>query len=65
MKRRGITRAEISEALQSPETTYTSADDPSRLVVLGKTKFDRPLKIVVEQANHEAVVTVAERHIEG
>lgn len=61
MEQRGITRQEIKEALQSPDTTYPSEDDPTRLVILGKTAEGRPLKIVVEQDNREAIVTVAER----
>ena len=65
MHQRGITRSEIAEVLASPETTYPSADDPTRIVVLGKTAFGRHLKVVVEHDNREAIVTVADRNDEG
>lgn len=61
MHQRGISRSEIYEALRSPETTYPSANDPSRIVVLGTTAFGRRLKIVVERDDPTAVVTVAVR----
>ena len=61
MAERGITREEIVQALQSPDTTYTSKDDDTRLVILGKTASGRLLMIVVEKSDHEAIVTVAER----
>jgi nickel-dependent lactate racemase len=65
MESRGITREEIQEALESPETTYPSADNPGATVVLGKTAAGRPLKIVVESHDSEAIITVAERDTEA
>ena len=62
MKRRNITRTEVVEALEQPETTYPSEDYPDeRIVVLGRTLSGRRLKIVTEAHNRECVVTVADR----
>ena len=64
MRQRGISRQEIEEALQSPETTYRSLDEGRTevcMVVLGTTAAGRPLKVWVEEHDHEAIITVAVR----
>lgn len=61
MKQRDITEAEIDEALANPQTTYRSASDPDRLVVLSMLASGRRLKIVVLEADPEYVITVADR----
>lgn len=61
MRRRNITRDEIVQALAAVETRYPSADDPGRVVTLGRTLDGRRLKIVTEADDMEAVVTVADR----
>ena len=62
MKRRNITRAEVVEAIEQPDTTYPSEDYPGeRIVILGRTLSGRRLKIVTEAHNRECVITVADR----
>lgn len=67
MEARGITQAEVEEALaDAGRTTYSSADYPDdRLVILGETEAGRRLKIVVPQDDNEMVITVADRDREG
>ena len=60
MSRRGITAAEVREALDNRETSYPGRP-PSRTVVLGRTSAGR-LKVVVAG---NVVVTVADRDEEA
>ena len=62
--RRGITLAEIDEALTGRSTSYRSRQAPDKLVVLGATHSGRRLKIVVLVANPSFIVTVADRDSE-
>lgn len=61
MKQRDITEDEIDEALASPETTYVSASDSSRMVVLSRLKSGKRLKVVVLVNDPGYVITVADR----
>jgi len=61
MKRRGISRDEVLEALANRETVYTSAGDDSSTVILGRTTQGRGLKVVVNAQDDEHVITVADR----
>lgn len=63
MAQRGITEQEIDEALANPDTTYPSAKNPGRMVVLGRTIGPpaRRLKVVVTVDDPQFVVTVADR----
>ena len=61
MVQRRIVEAEILEALASPETTYTSREDPRLVVVLGTTSAGRRLKLVVVGADPDTLITVADR----
>lgn len=64
--RRGITLAEISEAVASPSATYRSRVAPmEKLVILGATASGRRLKVVVLAHDNAFVVTVADRDQEG
>jgi len=60
MRRRGITRLEVLEALVHRETMYASQDDESRTVVLGRTGNGRRLKVVVT-TDTAVVITAADR----
>jgi hypothetical protein len=57
MVRRGITAEEVDEALANQETSYTGRP-ADRVVVLGRTRAGRRLKVVVAG---DAVVTAADR----
>jgi hypothetical protein len=61
MALRRIATHEIDEALDNRETEYPSADHPDRKVILGRTRRDRRLKVVVLVADEEFVITVADR----
>lgn len=61
MQRRSISRDEVAQVIALHDTMYPSAEDPSRTVLLGRTATERRLKVVVETANYEVVVTVADR----
>ena len=61
MKLRQIGRAEIIEALASPETTYVSEDSDEKRVILGTTRNGRRLKTVVLADDANFIVTVADR----
>ena len=68
MRQRGISRQEIVEALQFHETTYRSLNKGNAevcMVILGKTAAGRPLKVWVEEDDHEAILTVAVRDEEA
>ncbi len=65
MRRRVISAEEVSEAIDDRETTYASAQHPERLVVLGRTKRARRLKVVLVEDDPPFVVTVAGRDEEG
>ncbi len=56
-----ITAAEVDEALASPETSYGGRPE-GRLVVLGRTRAGRRLKVVLAG---DVVVTVADRDEEA
>jgi hypothetical protein len=60
---RGIVESEVESVVAEPETTYPSADDATRTVILGKTKAKPPrrLKVVVRTADPTYVITVADR----
>jgi hypothetical protein len=64
MERRGIRRDEVEEAIANRGTMYPSADDESRVVILGRTAAGRSLKVVVERDDHDCVITVADREDE-
>lgn len=65
MQRRRIVRAEVTEALAAPDTTYPSEDYPDeRIVVLGSTTAGRRLKVVVSRDDANYVITVADRDSE-
>lgn len=64
MEDRHISDAEVEEAVTDPETTYPSAEDANRQVVLGSTITDRRLKVVLAAPNLDVVVTVADRDSE-
>lgn len=61
MKQRNISRDEVIEAIAERGTMYTSTDDDSRTVILGRTRAGRSLKVVVESDDHDYVITVADR----
>lgn len=65
MERRAISTEEVVDALDAPETTYSSARQPERVVVLGSTRADRRLKVVVARDDPALVITVAGRDEEG
>ncbi|GAA3676786.1 hypothetical protein GCM10022237_40300 [Nocardioides ginsengisoli] len=64
MRRRGIARLEVLEALLCRETMYPSRDDPTRTVVLGRAASGRRLKVVIA-ADRSVVITVAAKDEEG
>lgn len=64
MRERDISADEIAEALDNLETSYPSAQDESRTVILGTTRAQRRLKVVVKMAD-DTVITVADRDEEG
>lgn len=61
MARRGITAAEVEQALASRETSYPGRPE-TRTVVLGRTTAGRRLKVVIAG---DVIVTVAGRDEEG
>ena len=65
MRRRAISAEEVKEALDDRETTYASTPHSERLVILGRTKAARRLKVVVVEDDPSFVVTVAGRDEEG
>jgi hypothetical protein len=65
MERRAISAEEVVDALNAPETTYSSARQPERVVVLGRTRAARRLKVVVARDDPALVITVAGRDEEG
>jgi LmbE family N-acetylglucosaminyl deacetylase len=65
MERRAISAEEVVDALNVPETTYSSARQPERVVVLGRTRAARRLKVVVARDDPALVITVAGRDEEG
>jgi hypothetical protein len=57
MARRGITAEEVDEALANQETSYAGRP-AKRVVVLGRTRAGRRLKVIVAG---NVVVTAADR----
>ena len=57
MDRRGITAEEVDQALANQETSYAGCP-ADRVVVLGRTRAGRRLKVIVAG---DVVVTAAER----
>ena len=62
---RSITLEEVAQALDEPETTYSSPRREDRITLLGTTKAGRRLKIVVPAADPHVIITVADRDHEG
>ena len=58
---RGITHAEIAEALNNPGTVYCSPDDATRTVTLGTTRAGRRLKVVSRTNDLGVIISVADR----
>jgi hypothetical protein len=52
-----------AEVLSNPQTTYRSSEPgkPDRIVILGATATGRRLKVVVDAADPQFVVTIADR----
>ena len=57
MARRSITAEEVDQALANPETSYAGRP-ADRVVVLGRTRAGRRLKVIVAE---DVVVTAADR----
>lgn len=62
MRQRDITEAEIEEALSNKTSQYPSDHYPDdRIVVCGKTRNGRRLKVIVESADPEYVISVMDQ----
>jgi hypothetical protein len=63
MQKRRIEDWEIDQVLATLDscTTYPSAQDATRTVILGRTLSGRRLKIVALADDNEEVITVADR----
>lgn len=61
MQARRITEREVAEVLEHRDTEYDSRHHSDRLVVLGRTRSGRRLKLVVTKSQPTLVVTAADR----